>query len=159
MWAYHCPTRTLPPPLFLSLTLPYSLSRSLPGSCIFNPLSSSLSQGTRHVEQQLRFFFFFLGGSDCFMTHLPQLVAIECVARVALWGAPSCLLNHICHMRDFQHVIWRSPASSFIPHSKSESVSKSKIEFNTPKSSVCNQWAIRLLERLEPAHTPCAINA
>lgn len=61
MWAYHCPTRTLPPPLFLSLTLPYSLSRSLPGSCIFNPLSSSLSQGTRHVEQQLRFFLFFWG--------------------------------------------------------------------------------------------------
>lgn len=117
-------------PPSLSRALPLRVSRSLPGSCIFNPLSSSLSQGTRHVEQQLRFFFSssFFGGSDCFMTHLPQLVAIDCVARVAPQGLPRVPPHtekrkpHLPHARfSTCDLTFPFPASFHIPNPKTNS--------------------------------------
>lgn len=147
MWAYHCPTRTLPS---LSISLPLAVSRSLPGSCIFNPLSSSLSQGTRHVEQQLRFFFSFWGIRLFYDALAPTCCNRLRSTRLSLGIAPSPpppkSVNHICHMRDFQHVIWRSP-SSLISHSKSETEfeTKSKIEFNSQNRQSVINGAIRLL--------------
>lgn len=66
-------------------------------------------------------------------------------------------VNHICHMRDFQHVIWRSPSQlhfTFQIRKRIRNEIENRIQF--PKSSVCNQcgqldcWS---------RHTLCAINA
>lgn len=96
-------------PFSLSLFLPLHVSRSLPGSCIFNPLSSSLSQGTRHVEQQLRFFSSFWGIRLFYDALAPTCCNRLRGTRRSLEIAPSPpplkSVNHICHMRDFQHVI------------------------------------------------------
>lgn len=155
MWAYHCPTRSLPP---LSLALS-------PFVCLALRLAHAyLIRWAHHFLKGLGTSSnsSFFGGSDCFMTHLPQLVAIDCVARVAPQGLPQVphtlkSVNHICHMRDFQHVIWRSPSQlhfTFQIRKRIRNEIENRIQF--PKSSVCNQcgqldcWSW---------HTPCAINA
>lgn len=132
MWAYHCPVRTLPPALFFfSLTLSQSLSRSLPGSCIFNPLSSSVSQGTRHVEQQLRFFFFFWGVRLFYDALAPTCCNRLRGTRRSLGSPKFPTKPHLPHARFSTCDLTFPPQPDSIPHSKSESVSKSKIEFNT----------------------------